>query len=300
MLIIHPGFEKTGTTTLQEAVFGPHPQILNLGRPVQPLGKQFGTLLRTPDGKYDDAAFSRLADRIKLSDKIAVLSDEHLPKNFYMRGTIARRLAQHFPETQVVFTIRNQISAIESYYGNHGRILKNVPLPFDGKFVTIENWLEYSWKNWLTSFLGLCDYRQTITLYRDLFGEDCINILLFEELRDDLPSFASSLANILLMDKAIILDMLTGTVANARDPARSVIYSRWREKLLPQTSLTKILPFGLKLRNQFHQILNRGQSFQRAIPDTWVERLTAAYAPGNRELEKAFGLPLSKHGYPCD
>ena len=180
MLVIHPGFEKTGTTTLQEAVFGPHPQILNLGRPVQPLGKQFGSLLRTPDGK----------------------------------------------------------------------------------FVTVENWLEYSWKNWITSFLGLCDYRQTITLYRDLFGEDCINILLFEELRDDLPSFASSLANILLMDKAIILDMLTGTVANARDPARSVIYSRWREKLLPQTSLTKILPFGPKLRNQFHQILNRGRAFR--------------------------------------
>ena len=96
-----------------------------------------------------------------------------------MPGTIAAQLARHFPEAHIVFTIRSQFDAIESYYGNHRRILKNVPAPFAGNFVNFENWLEYSWANWSKYFLGLCDYHRAIDLYRRLFGANQVHLLPF-------------------------------------------------------------------------------------------------------------------------
>ena len=300
MLIIHPGFEKTGTTTLQEAVFASHPDIFNLGRPFDPFSKKFGELLYAPDLEYDDLAFSKMAEHVKTSKKIPVLSDEHLPKNAFMRGTIATRLISHFPEARVMFTIRNQLHAIESYYGNHGRILKNVPAPFSGKFVTLENWLEYSWNNWPTSFLGLCDYNSTITLYRRIFGNDRVNVLLFEQLRDDVEKFGEAIAELLRLDAPSIVKMLSGKIRNPRDSARSVMYSHWRQQLFPGVSIARLIPFGLQLRRVFHQNLERSGRFHVPISYPWTDRLNIAYARGNKEIARDFGLPLAQYGYPLN
>ena len=80
MLIVRPGFEKTETTALQEAVFSRHPKLLNLGRPVDLLGEKFRSALQTPDGDYDDEQLSTLARHVRESSNTAMLSDEHLLK----------------------------------------------------------------------------------------------------------------------------------------------------------------------------------------------------------------------------
>lgn len=300
MLIIHPGFEKTGTTTLQETVFRSHPEIFNIGRPFNASGKKLGDLLHVPKEEYDDTTLEKIAKDVKTSTKTIVLSDEHLAKNFYMRSTVAARLFQHFPDAQIIFTIRNQIRAIESYYGNHGRVLKNVPAPFAGKFVTLENWLEYSWNNWTMSFLGLCDYNRTISIYRHLFGQDQINVLLFEQLRDDIPAFAEAVSDILQLDPALILRMLSSKIANPRDSVQSVIYSRWREKFPARLSIMRLIPFGSQLQRSFHQRLRQGRPFHVPVPLPWNVRLGTVYAEGNKEIAKDFGLPLARYGYPMN
>ena len=304
-VFIHPGFGKSGTTTIQRNIFGKHSQILSIGRPYSDLNNQIRREIGGIDGvNYDDARVTSLLDEALSNNdpskhKCIVWSDEKLVSNAYMRSTVANRLKGFFPDSHVLFTIRNQITALESFYGNHGRLIKCAPEPHNGRFVSLDNWLAYSYQNKETTYLGLIDYFASISMYEKLFGEDRVHVFLFEELLNDKRHFSEKLSKLLSIDKDQTFTLLTqGTQRNPRDPGRTVSYARLRERVLPGVSMERMLPFGSTLKDRFSKFLAKGKGTKVEIPDNWKKPLNEFYGEGNSKLIKMKGLPLEEYGYP--
>lgn len=292
-VIIHPGFGKSGTTSLQANLFSKHPSITSIGRPFNTKTRELSEALTKIH--YDKAYVETLIREAAKGDCI-VLSSETLVSNAHMRETIARRLKHHFPDARVMLTIRNQISALESYYANHGRILKGVPAPFQGQHVTYENWIEFEFQTRETSYLGLIDYDRTVRLYEDVFGADRVKIFLNEEMAR--PDFGEMLSGFLMIDQAETERLLKEKPRNPRSSKRFVTYTKVRQKFLPNVTLSAVIPGGKHIVKAISSMKHSGEPAGTVIDNDWRERLFEFYKDGNEKLSARHNLPLEKYGYP--
>ena len=93
---------------------------------------------------------------------------------------IARRLKVAFPDAHICFVVRNQFDAIESMAlellngGGAGGLSVN-------RFMTMAKHLHFD--------LSYFRYSKLISFYQSLFGEDCVHVLLLEELGADQRKF---------------------------------------------------------------------------------------------------------------
>ena len=299
-MIIHPGFIKTGTTSLQDFLIYAHPQIHAMGHPHRPgVDARIAHALRRIEGFDDDpeALRSSLAMSIEAcpSDRVPVLSDEGLTGVPHLTATIAKRLHQHFPQARILFTIRRQQDMICSFYGRHGRVLVNTPAPYKDRHVSFSAWLEHAWDNRPNDVLGVADYARSIEIYRALFGEERIAILLLEEWTADEAVFADRLSSILGIDAATTRQLLADRRTHGQEASRYVRYDRLRKRFPAADRLVARMPAGLRaLGGGF---LRRGDRQRIEFPPGWQEKLDDLYRAGNRQLIERYNLPLREHGY---
>jgi len=303
---VHPGFGKSGTTTFQNNLFGKHSELISIGKPYSDVNDNLK--LREAIGKidgidYDETLAPSLVDKVLkqkniINAKCIIYSDETLIFNSLMRATIAKRIKNIFPEANIIFTIRNQISAIESFYGYQGRILKDVPAPFSGRYVSLGNWLSYAFSNYKESFIGLIDYNTSIGIYEEIFGKDKIHVFLFEEFLNSRESFWKKISITLKINITETLRLMEDAWDNKKSAGRVVAYNRYREKLLPGFPIRKIVPFGNTIQRYFSGFLKKGSGIKVSIPEDWKVTLIDFYKDGNSELASHYSLPLAKYGYP--
>ena len=300
-LFIHPGFPKTATTSLQDHFFGRHPQILHLAQPYDTRTREMEEVLMQPDGYFDADRFRDLFDRITAGDdgkKVRVLSEEAYITYNSLRAPIARRLHELFPDAEIVFTIRNQIDCLKSYYVGKARMLRG-PAPYRNRHVTLENYLQFSMARWERSFLGTMNYERAIRFYEELFGRDRIHILTFEDFIGDRDGFFADLCRILGVDAAVVPELFTEkSHSNARSTSRLVFYTKLRSVLLPNVPLRDLVPGGARLHGVLEKYLSRGATEKVEIPEKWKMILSERYAAGNRALAENYGLDLKKYDYP--
>ena len=204
-VFIHPGYGRTATTTLQNHLFGVHSQILPLGRPWTDGTKAFlGEIKKRNSLYYDAEKVCGLRDGLINGEnkKTIVLSDENLQnyKNREMGDIFLSRIKELVVDSEVLIIIRSQVDAIESFYLNHGRILKGVPEPFNGRHVTLEAWLKWSFDNWENSYFSHIDYNSHVTKYENIFGKGKVHVLLFEDFVGNQQRFITQLTSILNVD----------------------------------------------------------------------------------------------------
>ncbi|SEI44980.1 hypothetical protein [Frateuria terrea] len=299
-MIIHPGFIKTGTTSLQDFLFFVHPQIHAFGHPHRSASDaRISQALRRIEGFDDDpqALHRLLATALAAcpGDRLPVLSDETLTADPHLTASIARRLHQHFPQARILFTLRRQDDMIRSFYGRHGRVLFNVPAPYRDRHVRFEAWLEHAYRNRPAGVLGVADYRRTIDIYRTLFGEERIAIVLLEQRSADQQAFADRLSAILGIDAATTRQLLGDQRTHGQETGRYVLYDRLRKRFPAAGRVAAHLPAGVRaLGGGF---LKRGDTQRVEFPPGWPERLGDLYREGNRKLAEQYGLPLREHGY---
>lgn len=299
-MIIHPGFIKTGTTSLQEFLFLAHPQVHALGHPHQSsLDARISNALRRIEGFDDDPEELRdaLAEALDAcpAGRVPVLSDETLTADPRLTAMAARRLHRHFPQARILFTIRRQEDMIRSFYGRHGRVLVNTPAPYGDRHVGFEAWLEHAWRNLPAGALGVADYERTIEIYRALFGAGRISILLLEEWMADEGAFADRLSSILGIDAAMTRQLLGHRHTHGQDTVRYVHYDRLRKRFPFAGRAMARLPGGLRALGR--GFLQRSDRQRIELPPGWAERLADLYRRGNRNLVERYGLPLREHGY---
>lgn len=301
-LIIHPGFGKTGTTTLQHHLFGRHSEVVCLGKPYVGHKKKLKIEMHRADGYYRKDVYKALSESFivesRKEGKTIVLSDETLLTNYYLREPIARRLHDLFPEAIVIFTIRNQLRIIESAYINRWRRLYNVPEPYMGRYVGFENWLRFCNENWEKSYLNLVDYHKTISLYESHFGKENVHVLLFEQFKNDPGEFLKTLTGVLGIGLEEALSLLEKKKANPRDSVYSVGYAKLRERLFPSVRFGDWMPFGERLRSLIWRTVEKGPSMNIRLSPGWRELFAERYREGNRALAERYHLPLKDHGYP--
>jgi hypothetical protein len=299
-MIIHPGFIKTGTTSLQEFLFFVHPQLHALGHPHRSdLDARISQALRRIEGFDEDPEALRDALATALEacpdDRVPVLSDETLAADPRLTAAAARRLHRHFPEARILFTIRRQEDMVRSFYGRHGRVLFNVPAPYGDRHVGFAAWLDHACRNFPAGILGVADYARTIEIYRSLFGTERIAIVLLEEWIADAGAFADRLSAILGIDAGITRQLLGHRRTHGQETVRYVQYDRLRKRFPAAERLAARLPGGI--RAFAGAFLKRGDTQRAEFPPGWPERLRDLYRQGNRELVERYGLPLRAHGY---
>lgn len=299
-MIIHPGFIKTGTTSLQEFLFFAHPQIHAFGHPHGThVDVRISQALRRIEGFDDDPQELRSALSTALdacpAGHVSVLSDETLTADPHLTATVARRVHQQFPQARILFTIRRQEDMIRSFYGRHGRVLFNAPAPYRDRHVRFEAWLDHAYRNRPAGVLGVADYERSIEIYRTLFGAERIAIVLLEQWKADPQAFADRLSAILGVDAAATGQLLGNRRTHGQETVRYVHYDRLRKRFPAVSRMATHLPVGL--RSLGSGFLRRGDTQGNTFPSGWPERLDDLYREGNRKLAEQYGLPLREHGY---
>ena len=296
--LLHPGFYKTATTTLQNAFFAEHPQILNVGKPyADPKMLSFmHSFLYDDELAYDYAngrdELARLRAQWEAQAKkpgspirAVVLSEEDLiHSNTIDRMVAARRLADMFADAEVLITIRNQLTLVESMYIYNARGYAK-PKPY-------KVWIADDIKN-RHRFLRTIRYSEIIAAYEQLFGRDRVHILMYENLAKDPEAFFKSLCVLLGIDALPTIR----THANRRPTNLGFRYRSLRKRFLWNVPLGKFLPGPIQ--RGFRAALERSAAYAPPVlPADLTEYLADYYRQDNRQLAASHDLPLAEYGYP--
>ena len=331
MPVIHIGVPRTATTTLQRAVFAKHPGIHYLGKPFRRKNPTEDCRTRLPAEvitavwSMDSLGFDAQASKRELdsafepnaaSDRTVVLSEEALSAaGSADRRLIAERLRRLFGPSDILITIRNQDTALPSLYHHYLRKGLIPQAPFE---------------TWLTSALAPKDfadnawswiipqyrYFELYRLYRTVFPDARIKVLLYEEMVEDRAAFCRELSGFLGVDAEMTHELLNAAAKqNESLSYRAVqrersyrslewVYGRLRARLFPSLGLRTQAPalWMLKEKARERAIESSPKLSADGNPAAMSpqarDRLRACYAEDNRRLAEATGLPLERYGYP--
>lgn len=307
--VIHVGFSKTGTTTLQNHLFGKHPQVEYLGKP------------------YADSHFKQELHRLMMEDSIAyqvdvdglplremvaakrgqmnpekrvlLLSDEMFVSYTKVRdkGVIARRIQDVLAPQKVIFTIRNQMELLKSAYLSRGRLLFNVPARFAGLSVTFEQWLALGYQQFHRSYIEHADFSKTIACYASLFGRENLCVLLLEELIHNKAAHLERLSRFLDIDVAQSLSYVQDAHEHKEVSQAVLDFEALNTRLFPFNSWLPVRG-ALQLVSAIGKKIKKETPAAVTITPVWAERLSQIYRAGNQQLVQEYDLPLAQYGYP--
>jgi hypothetical protein len=231
------------------------------------------------------------------TDKTLVYSNEDVLTS-RIPTVCARRLHSLLPGAEILLVVRNQYTAIPSFYANHGAFLKPAPPSYFNRHVSFDDWMQFQFMfskyGGLASFL----YHKLLSVYSALFGEDRVHVLLFEEFVRDRSRFVRKLAGILRIDPDEAAGLLHDSHERKRYTGRMLAYNRIRTSLLWGIPLSRYLPFGQAAAGLLDRFLSAGPAASVEISDEIRRRILAFYGEDNALLAAKYGLPLAEHGYP--
>ena len=300
--VIHIGGNKAASTTLQRHLFTRHSGLHYVGEDAAGYDEYstvVNSLINDDDLYFCDEKASRLFDEQLRADpgKTFVYSSEDIMTS-RVPSMCARRLRDLLPDAHVLLIIRNQFTAIPSFYANHGAYLKPAPPRYFRKFVEFDDWMSYCMMFMPYSPLGCFRYDRFVTLFGNLFGREKVHILMFEDFLKDKPAFMRRLSEILDIDPDEAIKLVGDGQERKRSTRRMLRYHRLRSRFFWRVSLSRTIPGGQMLRRAWHNYLAGGAGAANLLTDGWREKITGIYGPGNAALAREFGLPMREYGYP--
>ena len=316
-ITIHIGFSKTGTTTLQRAVFQNHPQIYYLGKiyksqyPRQCISADtfdfLLPLLWETDKPLDPEGQRHFFEKKLLPEvgenRIILGSWEGLGQ----QGTQSflesmNRLKLVCGQCKLLVTVRNPITRLPSLYLQH---LRGNQKQLADKFVTFEEWLQNQ-KIKLGGLKQIFDYRSYIELAMTTLGQENVGVFLYEEFDSDPKKYLSNLSHFLNIDSKTVIKLAEGERHHTRLFASQVrrmetINRSFIGRLLWRFSSTSKKKQSIGFSDREGIIESKvAQDTPASIdlsPELLKEIGTAAQAD-NRWLVKNVGLDLAKYSYP--
>lgn len=201
-LVFHIGLHKTGTTTLQRAVFNSHPEVLYLGKPwinksIESFFVDFvycNPLLFEPEffwRKFDSLVRDMMKGYVSGNWKAILVSQESLHSGPQWFGddvvVMSDKLKRTFPESYIILSFRNQASYIESLYKNY--------VNHGGK-MSLRRFLYDSYE-FNYGMRAKLEFDKLLSLYINLFGRDRVYVYLFEDLKRSLDHVVSGIQSFL-------------------------------------------------------------------------------------------------------
>ncbi len=303
MNIVHIGLPKTGTTTLQNALFAKQDQFAYIGKEQNLYTDTLRDLINRISFQdsldYDPAEVAALVATLHNGSKPLLVSDEIFSvEGRADRHLVAERLHRLFAPATVLIVVRNQAAMLQSMYLNHVR-------GSGQRIVSFATWLQqtYGGIRFPDIYRVALDYEPLVRTYEDVFGAGNVLVLPFELIREENSLFPTALAKLLHMPAAAVQAKLTKTVDNQRMSNRHLLALHVQERLLNGANLAML---GRRLLPQsVYQPIRRLVTGGRRVPspvlpDEWRVRLPGLCARGNAQLEARKKIPLRQLGYPVE
>ena len=308
--LVHVGFMKSGSTSLQDNVFAKHSGILNIWKPDP--GALLRQMINVEDNELDlpaiDALLSSNRSRAERESKVLVLSNEVLTSTPAL-WPAAHRIKRFLPNSKIFLCIREQKAIIESYYLYNFRHLAavfGVPEKYHGLPVSFDEFFQIHFPDgdeqekqtlrhtrlWLR-----LRYMRTASLYREIFGDDNVLVLPIEMTRMDPETFAARLEAFCGIDAAETGELLSLKKKNVGTDRGEIAYERWRQYLPGSIAFSKIVPFGSRLRSLAKSVANRDSEHVIEWTEEKTNKINSLYAAQNAELAEVYNLDLGKYGY---
>ena len=308
-VIAHVGFPKTGTTYLQQKVLS---------------GAKVGGWFAGTKGADDCLEYRDFQFGIKSAEEFdvkkytsslinkingegvegpVIISDETLYSS-RMISLSARRLHDAFPQATILFTIRNQYSALQSLYFDSGRFI------FQGTDRLIQPRLAMrtrSFREFIESYSVLTNsalstdeernhfqYGKGIDIYAHYFGVDRIRILLYEDLLDNPKIWYEAFEGLGLT--GLEFRSSEEDRVNRRSSYRETRYWQIRSRI-PIRSFEQLLGLRAGQVTRVREWLKKGRSNVEYSKEM-NKLVQSIFGEGNQRLASRWGLDLESRGYP--
>jgi hypothetical protein len=296
--VLHVGFHKSGSTTLQRALFERHPEIANLGEPREEPNAfeamrgvwdscHFKPKKRTPLDVEKSRRHWKQAMAEVPSGKVPLFSKESLTQCEYYEAAGDRRIAERLHSVvgpaRIIIVVRHQIRLIESLYLFHAK---------GARYEPAEQWLRAR----SNGPMQIYSYHAMAQPFVEVFGRENVAIFMFEDLKTDAAELARRMCEFIGVDPERGAALMRGERRNARVSHRYLVYSRLRKALGMYVPLGRLVPD--RVRNAFNAIITGGDEAKIELPAGWVKEMETYYRDDNRRLAKEWALPLEQYGYP--
>lgn len=300
-VLLHVGFSKTASTSLQRNVFSRLETIYNVGKPYQNRDIQdvfrhvtFSSVLR-----YDPLRLRTyildVLQRVEKKHKCILVSNEGFT---YARhndpSVISRRLEEIFGGAQVLFLIREQVSWAVSLYLDDLR--RSPPGTSVG---TLGQWFVSEERKHGANVFSMADFAPVIRYYAELFGRENTHVLPFDYLYSAPDRFSVELGTLLNVDSRTVVNNLAGGIQQNMRPSLGLYWvSLGRNLLVPyliRSMAARVVPN--QLTTFLVKLVSQGPRVNIRIPRFYAEKLQAQCREGNRWIAKEFNLDLSNLGY---
>lgn len=305
MNLIHIGLQRTGNTTLQNAVFAWQDGFFYIGkrddRYLDPETKELMDRISVPDSVgYEPEATKHVLEAIcsrNTDAKPLFIADEILGlEGRADRRVIAQRLFSLFAPAKVLIIVRAQTTIVQALYFKHLSALGERIVPFD-------EWLErnYGVIEYTELYrLGL-NYEPLVRAYEEVFGADNVVVLPSELMHVEGSIFARGLAELLRVPVQTVEDWLVPNVTDQSISRRHAFAHRLQNMLPMETNFAllgrRFLPAPL-YQNIKNLVAGGARVETPVVSEQWRSRIGAICAKGNAQLEERRGLPLRSLGYP--
>jgi len=299
--VLHIGANKTASTTLQRGLFARHPGLHYLGEDgpgYSDYRDLVNSMVADDDLFFAHAECARFfsGHRSSEPDKTLLYSNEDIMTS-RVPAQCARRLAEFLPGASVLLVIRNQLTAVPSFYASHGAQLKPAPPRHFRRHVAFDDWMNHCTLFINYSPLASYFYHRFAELYGGLFGRDRVHVLLFEEFLQDRRAFMGKLCGVLGIDAGEAAALLEGAHERRRTTQRAYDFNRLRSRWFWNLGLPRF-PGRAALQRGWQRYLAGGPGVHVPLDEHWRRRIVELYAADNSRLADAYNLPLSRHGYP--
>lgn len=203
-IILHVGYPKTATTTLQNDLFhNLNKKISNINYlgTTKPEISQFHNKLRQTlkpwlvskgeKNENDLLLFlkKRLKNGLNLCSEESLLNSHQNPPYLFNPELLKKVISKVTNNIQIIIVLRNQEQMIYSLYVHAGGKYSR------SKFKSSDEWITYCLNDEINN--KFFQYYEVIKHYQNIFNKQNVHILLFEDFQQDLNYFLSKLANIL-------------------------------------------------------------------------------------------------------
>lgn len=303
-LIIHIGGPKSGSTSLQLGLFKNLANVVYFGE----YGD--GATTREEDStirRYLSTEECLLEQNQKLQFRLVcegrirqangsqlIFSSADILE-FQRPRAISESLSDIFGSgIKILLVVRNQISALTSFYSGHGAWLRNVPSAHFRRFTSLENWFEYQFRLDSGSHLYTFSYWNQLKPFIEIFGRDNVHVVCFEDLIQANLQTWSKIASLLDIsaDRAL---RLFGTVHERKRISNLRFFKAKWQGQLPVFSGVRQHVSDLPLSKTLEKKLGE---FKPTVNSIIIDQIHEFYKEQNRSLGAEFKLDLARHSYP--
>ncbi len=321
--IIHLGYGKSASTTLQDCIF-PNLDIYFYGKGNCERDDGFRWMHKEAQSLtsklINHETFSKFEDSEikKLNDSIA--KAQSLGKNFLFSNEQfsesvspmfqARLFKEIFPNPKFFIVIRNQLDFLRSLYTFRGHCLEFAPKPYSGKYVSFNNFIDYAISNyedigghkardWHGDSVRIADYWNYVQCYISVFGRENVEICLFEDFVNNKSYFYKRMA-VFFNISDISPDLEKSCRKNTSPSAAYIKMKRFRHYFFSYVKeFDKLKGFSF-LRKKLIDYYSKKPNHKLEYTPEQIKRLERIFSVGNKNISESFDLDLKLYKYPLD